>query len=101
MLGFTVKQNKKRLQTIQLFNYIYIFHRDELGFIAFVFVVEKHRKKGLGGALIRHLSKKISELGDQPYACVVPSNISSRRMLEGAGLHRLDGKYVYMGAYIK
>lgn len=73
------------------------FLRDEFGFIAFVFVIEKYRKKGLGSALIRHLSQKIIEGGGCPYAYIVIGNDASCRMFENVGFHRLEEKYTFIG----
>ena len=95
MLGFTVK--KKCTHNTQTFSIIILFCRDELGFIAFVFVVEKHRKKGLGSALIRHLSQKVIGCGGCPFANVVVGNDPSCKMFEGVGFHRLKDKYTYIG----
>lgn len=62
-----------------------------------MFVIEKFRKKGLGSALIKHLSQRIIERGGCPYAYVVLGNDPSCRMFEGIGFHKLDDKYTYIG----
>ena len=97
MVNLPVGAYSKKKHDTHAFTINIIFHRDELGFIAFVFVVEKHRKKGLGSALIRHLSQKVIERGCCPFANVVVGNDPSCKMFEGVGFHRLKDRYTYIG----
>eukprot|EP00929_Paragymnodinium_shiwhaense_P042527 TRINITY_DN21995_c0_g1_i1.p1 TRINITY_DN21995_c0_g1~~TRINITY_DN21995_c0_g1_i1.p1 ORF type:complete len:138 (+),score=20.61 TRINITY_DN21995_c0_g1_i1:353-766(+) len=60
-----------------------------------LFVEESHRRKGLGEALLRRMSKVIAETGlVAPVSLVEESNIASVRLHERAGWSAVNGSFV-------
>lgn len=64
-----------------------------MGSLGVLQVLPSHRRLGLGGLLVRYLSKRISELGEEVLAPVVSENAPSRKMFEKLGFQQID--YIY------
>ncbi|XP_017859275.1 PREDICTED: uncharacterized protein LOC108611260 [Drosophila arizonae] len=63
------------------------------GALGLLRVVDTHKRLGLGSLMVRYLSKKISELGDEVRAPVVTENTPSRKMFEKLGFQQIDHVY--------
>lgn len=68
-------------------------HRLPSGSLGLLRVVDTHKRRGLGSLMVRYLSKKISELGDEVRAPVVTENTPSRKMFEKLGFQQIDHVY--------
>ncbi|XP_017855290.1 uncharacterized protein LOC108608432 [Drosophila busckii] len=64
-----------------------------LGSLGILQVRDTHKRLGLGSLMVRYLSKKISELGEEVLAPVVPVNMASRSMFEKLGFQSIDKVY--------
>ncbi|XP_064540979.1 uncharacterized protein LOC135430297 [Drosophila montana] len=64
-----------------------------IGSLGLLQVLESHKRLGLGSLMVRYLSKKISEMGDEVLAPVVTENTPSRKMFEKLGFQKIDNVY--------
>ncbi|XP_034099505.1 uncharacterized protein LOC117564728 [Drosophila albomicans] len=64
-----------------------------LGSLGLLQVVATHKRLGLGSLMVRYLSKKIAELGEEVLSPVVTENTPSRRMFEKLGFEKIDNVY--------
>ncbi|KRF81378.1 uncharacterized protein [Drosophila virilis] len=64
-----------------------------IGALGLLQVMDSHRRLGLGSLMVRVLSSKISELGDEVLAPVVTENTPSRRLFEKLGFQKIDNVY--------
>lgn len=63
------------------------------GFLGALQVLESHRRMGLGGLVLRAITKKIGEMDQDVTACVNPDNTPSRRLFESCGFKVVDRAY--------
>ncbi|XP_030383181.1 uncharacterized protein LOC115630678 [Scaptodrosophila lebanonensis] len=64
-----------------------------LGSLGLLHVTDGQKRKGLGSLLVRYMSKKLAELGDEALAPVVVKNVASRSMFEKLGFRQIDSVY--------
>ncbi|EDW03848.1 GH11461 [Drosophila grimshawi] len=64
-----------------------------IGALGLLQVVETHKRLGLGSLMVRYLSRKISDLGDEVLAPVVTENTASRKLFEKLGFQKIDNVY--------
>ncbi|EDW03851.1 GH11464 [Drosophila grimshawi] len=67
--------------------------RQPIGALSLLQVLETHKRLGLGSLMVRYLSRKISDLGDEVMAPVITENTASRQMFEKLGFQKIDNVY--------
>lgn len=60
------------------------------GFLGALQVKESHQRMGLGGVVLRSITKKIGEMDQDVMACVNPDNTPSKRLFDNCGFKVVD-----------
>lgn len=93
LIAWCLRRVLLQLLTKKMVYCLILKYRYALGSLGLLQVLESHKRLGLGSLLVRYLSKRIVELGDEVLTPVVTENIPSRRMFEKLGFQQID--YVY------
>ncbi|XP_017854354.1 uncharacterized protein LOC108607818 [Drosophila busckii] len=67
--------------------------REPIGRVGMLQVQESQKRLGLGSLMVRYISKKIMEQGEEVLAAVVLENVASSKMFEKLGFKQIDNVY--------